>query len=184
MQKRVLPLFVFLLIMFIGFISAATFPLSDILDQIDSDTMTIVFIFIVSFTIIFFSLNKTIFKKDRAIAAVLALVSSFGITYGMNKLDLDIHNWFYNIGISEETLFILIPVLALALAIFLVIQLKGKSFLVFGGLLLVSSFFIEEAALVIVLGAVLLVFGFLSLSKGKDDPLTKAAKSIGNFFKK
>ncbi len=183
MQKRALPLFVFLSIILINFISAASFSLGDVLDKIDENTMIILFVFIVSFAIIFFSLSK-LFKTNKAIAAVVSLATSFLLTYWVNKSGLNIGNWFSDIGISEETLFILLPILGLALAIFLIIYLKKKSLLVFGGALLVLSFFVEEAALLIVIGAILLVFGFLALSKGKEDPLTKAAKSLGKLFKK
>ena len=133
----------------------------------------IIFVFIVSFSLIFFSLSK-LFKTNKAIASIVSLATSFLVTYGVSKYGINFRDFFSSLGISAETLAVLIPILLLALAIFLVIQFKGKSFLIFGALLIASAFFIEEEEIVIVVGAILLLIGFLSLSKkGKKSQLEK-----------
>ncbi len=178
MQKRVLSLLL-LMIISLNFISAATFSLKEILSTIDEGSLIVIFVFIVSFALIFFSSSK-LFKTNNTIAAIISLATSFFITYWVSKSDLNLGNLFSNIGISEETLYIIIPIFAIAFAIFLIITLKTKSFLIFGGLLMIASFFIEEQALVMIIGAGLLVVGFLSLSKNKKFSVNKI---LGKFLK-
>jgi len=168
----VLPLIVSLTIILIAFISAATFSLSDILNTIDEETLITLFVFIVSFALIFFALSKA-FKTNNTIAAIISFASSFLITYWVNKSGFDLGSWIYDIGISEEILYLLIPILAIAFAIFLVIRLRKKSLFVFGGLFLLSSFFVYEKTIMIVIGVVLLLVGFLWRGRNgsKDDPV-------------
>ena len=127
MKKSVFPLFAFLFLMLIGFISATSFSLSSMLDSIEASTLLIFVVFIVSFALIFFSLSKTVFKQNNTIAAIISLAASFLITYGINKIGFDLGDLFSNIGISEEILYIILPILALALIIFLVVKLKKNS---------------------------------------------------------
>lgn len=177
MQKRVLPLLVFLTVILINFISAATFSLRDSLTTIDEGTLFVLSVFIISFALIFLSLSK-LFKTNKPIAAIVSLVTSFLVTYWISKSDLRIENLFSDLGISEEILYVLIPLLIIVFSIFLAIQLKKKSLIVFGILLLVSSPFIEEQALVIAVGLILLVLGLLSLSKKKESPLMNLFKAF------
>ena len=171
------------LILLTGFVSAA-FSLSEVFDNIDSESMLIFFTFMISFALIYFSAYKSIFKENKPTAGVIALVSAFAITWGVNKMDFDLSNFIYDIGIPEETLSILIPLLAAALAIFLIIRLKTRSFLIFGAGLILLAFFVEEAALLIAIGVILLTIGLFALSKKKDDPITKIGKTIGSLLGK
>ena len=60
----------------------------------------------------------------------------------------------------------MIPILILALAIFLVIKLKKDSLFIFGGFLLASSLFVYEKAIVVVLGIILILVR-LFIRKGR-----------------
>ncbi len=157
MKKGVWFLIIFLTIMLTGFINAASFSLSDLLDSISEGNLIILLVFIISFALIFFSLNR-MFKDNVAIAAVISFASSFGITYWVNKSGFDLSGWVYDMGISTEILYILIPILAIALAIFLIVKLGKDSLFIFGGFLLASSLFVYEKSIVIVVGVILILF--------------------------
>ena len=165
MQKRVLVLVMFLMIILAGFVSAAAFSLSDALGDIQEGTLLILLVFVISFALLFLALNRA-FKDNVPIAAVISFALSFGITYWVNKSGFDLSGWVYDIGISSEILSILIPILAIALAIFLIAKLKRNSLFVFGGFLLASSLFVYEKAIVIVLGIILILFR-LFIGRGK-----------------
>jgi hypothetical protein len=160
--------------MLIGFVSAAAFSLSDMLSGISEGTLIVLLVFVVSFALLFFALSRLLFKDNKPIAAVVSFALAFGITYWINKSGINLGGWFLDIGISSEVLSILIPIVAIAVSIFLIIALKGKSLLVFGGLALASSLFVYEKAIVIVVGVILLFIGFLLMRKkkkpGKDYP--------------
>ncbi|MCK4647391.1 hypothetical protein KAT24_00485 [Candidatus Pacearchaeota archaeon] len=165
MQKRVLVLVMFLIIMLAGFVSAASFSLSDALGSIQEGTLVVLLVFIISFALLFFALNRA-FKNNVPIAAVISFASAFGITYWVNKSGFDLSGWVYDIGISSEILSILIPILVLALAIFLIAKLRRDSLFVFGGFLLASSFFVYEKTVVIVFGIILILVR-LFMGKGR-----------------
>ena len=150
--------------MFAGFITAASFSLSDALANIPEGTLIVLLVFIISFAILFFALNRA-FRDNVPIATVISFALSFGITYGVNKSGVDLSGWVYDIGISSDMLSILIPILAIALAIFLILKLKKDSLFIFGGFLLASSLFVYEKAIVIVIGVVLIL---IRLFIGRD----------------
>ncbi len=154
MKKGVL--FIFLLFAMISFVSAQG-DLSELLGSIDQASMIIYALFIIFFSILFFSLSKTMFKEDRAVAGILAAVISLLIVYGINKSGFDIEDIFYDIGISEEALFIIIPIIIIAGVIFTIVKLKKNSLFVIGGLLIVASIFVYEKTVLLVIGSILIL---------------------------
>ena len=148
---------ILLLLMMISFASAQ--GLSDLLNQIDESTVILYAIFIVSFSVLFFSLNK-VFKDNRTMAGVVSAVISFLIVYGVNKTGFDFQGFFFDIGISEEILMTIVPLIILVGAVFLIIKLKLASMYVFGVLLIASSFFVYEKTFLISLGIIFILIGF------------------------
>lgn len=167
MKKGVLG--IFLILIMIGFVSAQS-TLSDLLSQLDQSTVTLFAVFILSFSILFFSLNKTVFKDNRSIAGLIAGVIAFFIVYEVNQSGFNISGFFFNFGISSDTFGIIIPVVILAGVIFTIVKLKASSFFVFGGVLILLSFFVYESTILIVSGIILLVAG-LFFPKRKEKPL-------------
>jgi len=164
-------IFLFLLLIAINFVSAQDL-LSDLLNTLDESMVILSAIFIISFILLFFSLNKTLFKREKnnSMAAIISIVLAFLITYGINKSGFDVSGFFFNIGISGETFSTIIPFVILAGIIVTIIFLKSKSLFVFGGLLIFLSFFIYAKTLFIVIGIILLVVGiFLNLKKKKEE---------------
>ena len=156
MKKGMLFLSMFLTVMLISFIGASSLSLSFFLDSISGDNLTILLVFVVSFSVLFFSLNKG-FHGNKPIAAVISFALAFGITYWVNDRGFNIGGFMYDLGISTEFLSILVPILAIALIVFLAFMLKKNSLWVFGGFLLASAFFVYEKALVILLGLALIL---------------------------
>ena len=161
-------LFIFLLLISVSFASAA--GLGDLFNRLDESTVTLSLVFIFSFADIFFVLARTMLKTNTTIAGVIAGTAAFGITYGINRTGFDFKGLFYNIGISEETFMTIVPIAIIAVAIFVVIKLKAGSLFVFAGLLIALSLFAYEKTLLIVMGIILLIAGFIFLGhKKKED---------------
>lgn len=166
-MKRNLLLGLILGIMLIGFVSAyygyyGRFSFSDLLDEIDSSTMLLGAVFIISFALLNFSLSK--FFKDRygepnkPIVGVVSFVVSLFITWGINKSDFDIESIFYNIGFSEGFLYTFLPLILLGAFIFVIIKWRGKGVILVGLFFIAISFFVYEKGLTLFLG---LLFGII-----------------------
>ena len=141
-MKRVFPLFAFLFLILINFASAVV-SIIDIFDSINSESLVLVLVFGISFVILFLALGRII-KDNKIIPPILSLLLAFAATYGVYKMDFDFNDWFYEIGISQDTLFVVLPILSLALVISSFIWLKKKAFLIWGGLCILSAFFVYE----------------------------------------
>jgi hypothetical protein len=157
---------VFILLASISFVSAQN-NLGDLLNQIDQTTLILYVVFIVSFAILFFALSK-FFKDNRSIAGLISAGIALLITYAVNKTGLDIQGFVLNIGISQETLAVVIPIILIAGIIFLIISLKKNSLFVIGGILILASFFVYEQTLLIAVGAILIIIRLFLGFKKKD----------------
>jgi hypothetical protein len=149
----------FVLLASVGFVSSA--GLSDILNAIDETTLILFAVFILSFTLLFFSLNRVFKKENTTTSGIISVVISFLIVYGLSKSGWNIQNSLYGIGISSEVLGIVIPLILAAGIIFLIIKLAKDSLLVVGGLFIILSFFVYAQLILIVIGIILIVVRFL-----------------------
>lgn len=161
MKKSLLPIIAILTVSF----ASAQISFSDLLNKIDSSLILLSAIFIVAFLLINFSLSK-VFKEQKNIATIMSIVLAFLIVFGINRLELDVPSFFFDLGISEDLFLTIIPLILLAGIIFLFVRLpKGKKkylFYIVGAFLVAVGFFIfEEAAQLVVLGVALIVFGFI-----------------------
>jgi len=161
MKKSLIPI---ISILTLG-LASAQFSFSDMLNQIDSSLILLSAIFILAFMLINFSLSK-IFKQQKNVSTIISIVLSFLIVFGINRLDFDVENFFFDLGVSEDFFLTIVPLILLAGIIFLFVKLpKGKKkylFYIAGAFLVAVGFFIfEEAAQLVVLGIALIVFGFI-----------------------
>jgi hypothetical protein len=168
MKKGALALSIFVFILMINFISAQDL-LSDLLNNFDESMIILSAVFILSFSIIFFALNKSLFKDNTPIAGVISAVIAFLIVYGFNKTGFDLSGFFFEIGIPDSVIMTIVPLVVVAGIIFTIIKLKGNSLFVFSGLLFVLSFFVYAKGFLIGIAIVLLVIGFVILSRKKKD---------------
>ncbi|VVB84077.1 Uncharacterised protein [uncultured archaeon] len=164
-MKKIISLFLFIFI--INFASAQN-GLDDLLNSIEQSTVVFFSVFIISFVILFFSLSKTLFKENKSFAGIIAVTLSFLIVYGLNKSNFDVSNLFSNLGISGETLNLIIALVVIAGVIFMIVNLKKDSLFVLGGLFIVASFFVYAKTLLIVVGVILIGIR-LFMKKGKGD---------------
>jgi len=168
MKKGVIGLLI--LVTLINFASAQNM-LSDFLNTFDESMIILSAIFIVSFAIVFFALSKVLFKQNVAIAGIVAGVLAFLITYGINKTGFDFEGLFAGIGISSNVLMTIVPLMIIIGAIFLIIKLKKDSLFIFGGLLIVLSFFVYAKAVLIIIAIVLIILGFVLPKKNKGQTI-------------
>jgi len=153
MKKSIL--LVFLLFSAIRFVSAQ--GLGELLNNIDQSTILLFAIFILSFSLLFFALNKAFKKQNTAISGIISVVIAFLIVYGINKSGFNVEGSLSNIGISAEALGVIVPIIIVAGIIFLIIRLAKDSLLVLGGLFILASFFVYAKLILIVIGAGLIV---------------------------
>ena len=166
MKKGAFALSIFVFLVMINFVSAQDL-LGDLLNSFDESMVILSAVFILSFSLIFFALNKSLFKENTPIAGMIAAVISFLIVYGVNKTGFDFSGFFIDIGISESVIMTIVPLLILGGIIFTIIKLKGTAFFVFGGALILLSFFVYAKALLIIIAIILFVIGFIMLGKKK-----------------
>lgn len=171
MQKKSLLLILVLGIFLINFVSAqfyGSFSITDLLYSIDPTVMTLAVLFIIIFAFSFFSLSR-IFKSkygepNKAMAGVVALALSTLAVYWINRSDLDFESFFYDIGISSEILYIVLPIIILVGIIWLSRKIRFYNvLLILGALFIVVTFtnLIYEKGAAFVIGVVLIVIGLL-----------------------
>jgi hypothetical protein len=183
MKKSGLFIAAFLLLTATGFVSSQ--GLSDLLNAIQPDVVILFTTFIIAFALLFFSLSK-FFKGNTAFAGVISVAVAFLITYAVNQSGLNIGNFFYGFGISQEVLGVVIPIIAIAGIIFLIVKLKEKKniLLILGGSLIFLSFFVYEKTILIVVGVILIIIWvFLWFRKGKNPSERGSGAGFGGLWR-
>ncbi len=175
----------------INFVSAyygsySSFSLSNLLNEIDSSTMILGAVFIISFALINFALSK--FFKDkhgepnRVIAGIVSFVISLWMTWEINKRGFDIerlfYNFGYNIGFSSDVLSTIIPLLLIAGTIYLFVKLKTNALFIIGGLLIAVSFtnLFYEKGITLIIGIILLLIGGYLKTENKGNIMKEVKK--------
>ncbi len=157
--------------------------LNDFLYAIDPNTMVLGLLFIIFYVFINFSLSK-IFRRERASSAIISLCVSLLAVYGINRLNWDLSNIVFNLGISENILYTVVPWIILGLAVlasFVKDPTTGRRrfrlyrlFMILGAFLILISFFAYEKGIVMIIGIALILIGLFLLwrSKKKGPPST------------
>jgi len=160
--------------------------LADFLYNIDASTMVLGTFFAIMFGVLMFALNRTIFKENRGLSTIIAFCVALLATWGINRSNYNLSGLFTSVGIPENLLYIITPILLLIILIFGSIkkdkttQRKSFSFarfielLGFMMILLGMSPIIYQKAFYIIGGAVLLAlglyFGYRSKKKDRLNP--------------
>jgi len=141
---------------------------SDILSSIDPQTMFLVTVFLVSFALLYFSLNR-VFKNNSAVAGVVAFSISLFITYGANRSGFDFEGVFYGLGVSSDLAFTIISIVSLVGAVYIGWKWGiGKLFMGLGTLFILIAIFAYEKAATVAIGVILFVIGLLFwLARGR-----------------
>ena len=182
----------------LNFVSAyngyGSFSFSDLLASIDQSMMILGTIFIVTFALLHFSLTKA-FRGNKSIAGVIAFALASLITYGINKMDFNFEGFFYDIGISGDLLYILLPIIILVGIIWLAnIKSKrtgkkfgfGNIFLILGALFIALGLtdLIYEKGAAMVIGLILMIIGIWAIFKKKRRINKKEQYSQQNYSKR
>ncbi|HEA46338.1 MAG TPA: hypothetical protein ENH99_00995 [Candidatus Pacearchaeota archaeon] len=144
------------------------FSMPDLLRSIDPQTMILGALFLLAFTLIYYALSR-VFKDsygrpNKTMAGIIAFIISALIIYGINQYGFDIGGLFYGIGLSSGILYIILPIILTAGAIFLIWKFKQYSFLIIGLLLILLTLFTDifyEQGLVLIIGVVMLLIGLV-----------------------
>lgn len=154
--------------------------LGDILSQIDVNTMILLTFFVITFAMIMFILRRTPIGKNNTIATVISLAAALLAMYGLNNLNIDLQFQFYQLGLTDEILYIATPILTLLFVAFLSRKkdsTTGKKKFSFSRFLLILGAicfglgfmpFIYQKAFMIGVGAGIMALGeFLRIKKKK-----------------
>jgi len=186
MKKNLVIPFVITLSL-ISFVSAYGFywgfSPSSFLDSIDSSTMILGVVFFTSLLLINFSLKRTF--KDNKIAGFGSVIFSLLIVWGVNRQGW-VYNFeylFYDLGISEGFLFTIFIFGIIIGGIYLITTKKislSLSLIIIGGSLTIASFtdviYDDAKGITLIIGAILLITGFVAASKQKKQELTFALR--------
>lgn len=148
------------------------FSISEFLSNIDPSLVNLGMVFIISFAILFFSLSRVLRTKEgpnNAVGGVIAFAIASLITYEVNRTNFSLWDFFYNIGIPNEILSTLIPLIVIAVIILMIITIKSATLLVLGAFLIAISFtnLIYQRGIIFILGAILAGIGLWLISKKK-----------------
>ncbi|MCK9595714.1 hypothetical protein M0R19_00830 [Candidatus Pacearchaeota archaeon] len=172
MKKRMFS-FLFLIAM-IGFANAQ--GISDILSSFDESTLILYAVFAITFTILFFALQKTVFKGNNTPAVIIAGALALIATYSINKTGFDVGGFAIDLGIPEDFLLMLIPIILLGGIIFAIIKFKKEALWIVGSLLLAVGFFTYGGSVFIITGLILIGIRIVIMIKwGKKNPPIRAA---------
>ncbi len=177
-------MFALFLLISTGFISAQN-SLGELLSAIDETTAIFFAVFLISFSLLFFALNKVFKSQNTAISGIISLAVSFLIVYGLSKSEFSVGDSLSDIGISSNILSTLLPIVIIAIVIYLIVKFKGKSLYIIGGALLVLGLFIlRDINTMIILAVIMVAFvliirailKFTGLSVGKGMTHSEAVK--------
>ncbi len=174
MKKRSISIISLITLFSINLISAQfssgynRFSLPDLLRNIDPQTMILGALFLLAFTLIYYALSR-VFKDsygqpNKTMAGIIAFIISALIIYGINQYGFDIEGLFYGIGLSSGILYLILPIILTAGAIFLIWKFKQYSFLIIGLLLILLTLFTDifyEQGLVLIIGVIMLLIGLI-----------------------
>lgn len=114
----------------IGFISAQSFSLSDVLSTFDPSTVVLSILFMIFFAVLYFSTSK-MFKGNKAVSVVISLGISLLIIYGINS-STNIQNIYSGLGLSSDTIYTIGSILLIVFLIFIFVKIGTWALLLLG----------------------------------------------------
>lgn len=176
--------------------------LSDAFYSIDPNTMILGLLFVIFFALINFALYRTL--KDKQTSGIVSFCVSLLAVYGINRTNFNVAGLFSNIGLTENLIYTVVPIIIIAGLIFMIWKLKLPwTFMLIGAILIIASLIpglIYEKGIVMIVGIVLLMLGLylwfrrnrINKKKGtsptqggtnRRDALISAAKKFHNWAK-
>lgn len=157
--------------------------IGDFLDAFGFENLLLIATFLISFALINFILKRFLKDKyeqpNKAVAGIVAFAISMLIVYGVHRMEFDLENFFYNIGIGSEILEMAVPLIVLA-AVMLLIWKIGICLVLFalGLLLTIISFtdLVYEPEILLITGIVLVIAGIICFWVKKRKPRAEAGE--------
>lgn len=166
MQKKGL-LFFLLTLFSINFASAYGYypsSISDALYAIDPTTIVLSLLFIIAFAFLNWILSKY-FKDNKATAGIIAFAVSALMIYGIWRKGFDIENIFGDISVGADLFYTLLPLVVIALVIFLIIKFGRNALGILGLLCFAISIVAYEKSTLWLVGGALIILWFIFRKK-------------------
>ncbi|HTZ41812.1 MAG TPA: hypothetical protein VMC07_01225 [Candidatus Omnitrophota bacterium] len=148
-----------------GFVSAQNY-FSDLFANVDPTLITLGILFVVIFALLNFTLSKT-FSGNPTLTIVLSSSVSLLAVYWINNV-VSLGNIFSGLGISNDLLYTIGPILFIGLVIFLLIKIRFGIFLVLGAIMILASVtgLVPSTDIILIIGIAFAIIGFFgSFSK-------------------
>jgi hypothetical protein len=142
--------------------------LNDFLYNIDANTILLALLFVVFFAIINFGLSRAL--KDRGTSSIISFCISLLAVYGINKTSLDLTGFFSGIGLTENIIYSIVPIVIVVGLGFMIWRLKLSWTLILTGVFLIIislTSIVYEKTWVLAVGIALLVLGIILLIRSK-----------------
>ena len=163
------------------------FSIGNLFDSVDASTWVLGALFLIFLFFSNFAISRFTKGQGGAGGSMAAIAFSLLATYGVHRTGWDYDSFFYEIfgfiGISEEILYYIIPLIVLAGLIFSVIKFSlGPTLTVLGLFLLGVSFtdLIYEKGFTLVIGLILFVGGLFLWIRKKKPNLGSSGYSSGS----
>lgn len=153
--------------------------ISDFFGWIDPPTMILGACFLIIFAFLMFALGRTKLRENHAVMSIIALSISLLSTYGITKTNFDPSELVYNLGISDEQIYIAVPILFLMFLVLIGLRKDpatgrrkfslGRMLIILGVIALGISFtgLIYRKVALIFIGAGLILLGIIISNRRK-----------------
>ena len=137
----------------------------DIFYNLEAELIIFGLIFVLFFAIIRLALSKTI--KDKGPLGVISLSIALLSVYGLSKTNLDFPGFFYKIGINNNLLYSVIPIIILVGLVYMILAVTARViFSFFGVLFIVGSFFLHNLVWWFrIIGIIFLIIGIVLIRR-------------------
>ena len=129
---------------------------------IDPNTLILSLLFLIFFAFINWILMKNL--NNQATSAIISFSISGLIIYGFFRINYDFASLFFNLGLSQDLLYTVVPILILLGLIFLIRRVGFRKTLMIIGAILVGfslTDLVYEKGLLLAIGIGLIILGFL-----------------------
>jgi hypothetical protein len=145
------------------------FSIGRFFDSVDPQTLILGALFLIFLAVLHQLVFMRLFHENRGLSGVVSLLVSLLMVYGIYRSGMRIDNLFYNLGLSPDALYIILPIVLLAVSILIIWKLGVGGFLTIFGILLISLTILTDifyaANIALILGLFLLLIGLVLLRR-------------------
>jgi len=190
-NRLVFGLFIGLfLISFVSAYNGGGFSIGELFDDFGGENLLLLSVFFVMFAFLNFILLKVLKdnygEPSRKTAGMIAFLVSLIIVYGFYKLNFDIEKLLFTIGLDENVIYTLIPIIILAFMGYLIWKIGFHwAIIVTGALFIAIALFtdlIYESGALAVLGIVLVILGIIIWRYMRKKNITSRSEYVKAIF--